>query len=103
MYKIGSEFWPKQLVFIDKILKDERSLFRAYRYNVKNVKVEKNIVFVKSKKYNILLALTLDGFIVANILERSCNKERFQTFILIQVVCYFLFICLLIYLFKIKI
>lgn len=88
MYKVGSEFKPEQFVFIDETSKDERSLSRAYGYSVKNVKVEKSIVFVRGKRYTILPALTLDGFIAADIIEGSCNKERFQTFILTQVVRY---------------
>ncbi|CAB4482871.1 unnamed protein product [Rhizophagus irregularis] len=35
MYKIGSEFKPEQLVFIDEMSEDERSLSRAYGYSVK--------------------------------------------------------------------
>ncbi|RGB42413.1 hypothetical protein C1646_750911 [Rhizophagus diaphanus] len=60
MYKIGSE----QLVFIDETSKDEGNLSIAY---------------------GSLSPLTLDGFIAADIIEGSCNKERFQTFILTQV------------------
>ncbi|PKB97569.1 hypothetical protein RhiirA5_432881 [Rhizophagus irregularis] len=48
MYKIGSEFKPEQLVFIDEMSEDERTL-------------------------------------TADIIEGNCNKGRFQTFILIQV------------------
>jgi hypothetical protein len=90
MYKIGSEFRPEQFVFIDETSKDERSLSRAYGYGLKNMRVEKHVVFVRGKRYTILPALTLDGFIAADIMEGSCNKERFQTFILTQVVCFFL-------------
>lgn len=89
MYKIGSEFRPEQLIFIDETSKDERSLSRAYGYGLKNMRVEKHMVFVRGKKYTILPALTLDGFIAAKIIEGSCNKEQFQTFILTQVVCFF--------------
>src|SRR5436189_33902 len=94
MYKIGSEFKLEQLIFIDETSKDERSLSRAYGYSVKNVKVEKKIVFMRGKRYTILPALILNEFIAADIIEGSCNKEIFQTFILTQVVC-----CLSIYLF----
>ena len=87
MYKIESEFKPEQFVFIDETSKDERSLSRIYGYSVKNVKIEKSIVFVRGKSYTILPVLTLNGFIAADIMEGSCNKERFQTFILTQVVC----------------
>ena len=91
MYKIGSEFKPEQFVFIDETSKNERSLSRAYEYSIKNTRVEKNIVFIRGKRYTILPALILDGFIAADIMEGSCNKERFQTFILSQVVCFFYF------------
>ena len=88
MYKIGNEFKPEQFVFIDETSKDERSLSRAYGYGIKNMRVKKNVVFIRGKRYTILPALTLDGFIAAEIMEGSCNKENFQTFILTQVVSF---------------
>jgi len=100
MYKIGSEFKLEQFVFIDETSKDERSLSRAYGYSVKNTRVEKSVVFVRGKRYTILPALTLDGFIAGDIIEGSCNKERFQTFIFTQLVCFLFF--LFIYLFILK-
>ena len=92
MYKIGSEFKLEQLVFIDETSKDERSLSRAYGYSVKNTRVEKNVVFVRGKRYTILPALTLDGFIAGDIIEENYNKELFQTFIFMQVLCFLFFI-----------
>ena len=83
------EFRPEQFVFIDETSKDERSLSRAYGYSLKNMRVEKHMVFIRGRRYTILPALTLDGFIAAEIIEGSCNKEQFQTFILTQVVCFF--------------
>ena len=44
------------------------------------------MVFIRGKRYTILPALTIDGFIAADIMEGSCNKDRFQTFIIIQVI-----------------
>ncbi|UZO23086.1 uncharacterized protein OCT59_015430 [Rhizophagus irregularis] len=75
-----------------EVNKDERSLSRAYGYCLKNMRVEKHVVFVRGKRYTILPVLTLDGFIAADIMKGSCNKKRFQTFILTQVVCFFSFI-----------
>ncbi|RIA86498.1 hypothetical protein C1645_829195 [Glomus cerebriforme] len=57
-----SDFTPKQLIFIDEIAKDE------------------------GNRYTILPALTLDGFIAAEVIERSCTKELFQAFIINQVI-----------------
>ncbi len=83
-----SEFSSEQLIFIDETAKDERSLNRAYGYSTINTRAKKSVVFVRGNRYTILPALTLDGFIAAEIIEGSCNKEKFQTFIVNQVVRY---------------
>jgi len=83
-----SEFSPKQLIFIDETSKDERTLSRVYGYSVINTRAKKSVVFVRGIRYTILPALTLDGFIAADIIEGSCNKEKFQAFIVNQVVSY---------------
>ncbi len=83
-----SEFSSEQLIFIDETAKDERSLSRAYGYSVVNTRAKKSVVFVRGNRYTILPALILDGFIAAEIIEGSCNKEKFQTFIVNQVVSY---------------
>ncbi|GES89074.1 hypothetical protein GLOIN_2v1434041 [Rhizophagus clarus] len=44
------------------------------------------MVFVRGKRYTILPALTLDGFVAVDIFEGACNKKRFIDFILDQVV-----------------
>jgi hypothetical protein len=41
--------------------------------------------------------LSLEGFIAVDIMEGSCDKERFQTFVLTQLVKYFYFIFIIIY------
>ncbi|GBB92026.1 hypothetical protein RclHR1_19540002 [Rhizophagus clarus] len=43
------------------------------------------MVFVRGKRYTILPALTLDGFVAVDIFEGACNKKRFIDFILDQV------------------
>lgn len=83
-----SDLNPEQLIFIDETAKDERSLSRAYGYSTVNTRAKKSVVFVRGKRYTILPALTLDGFIAAEIIEGSCNKELFQAFIINQVVKY---------------
>lgn len=86
MYQIGIEYSAEQLIFIDETSKDERSVSRLYGYSYKNIRAIKKVVFVRGKRYTILPALTTDGFIAADIMEGSCDKDRFQTFILTQVV-----------------
>ena len=83
-----SDFNPEQLIFIDETAKDEQSLSRAYGYSTINMKAKKSVVFIRGTRYTILPALTLDGFIAAEIIEGSCTKELFQTFIINQVVKY---------------
>jgi hypothetical protein len=90
MYQIGIEYNAEQLIFIDETSKDERSVSRLYGYSYKNSRAIKKVVFVRGKRYTILPALTVDGFIAADIMEGSCDKDRFQTFILTQVVIIYL-------------
>lgn len=55
------------------------------------------MVFVRGKRYTILPALTLDGFVAIDIFEGSCDKKKFVDFVLDQVVSNnmnFYFICL---------
>ncbi|PKY55793.1 hypothetical protein RhiirA4_329807, partial [Rhizophagus irregularis] len=66
----------------DESAKDERSLSLGYGYFFTNTRAEKKVVFVHSKGYTILPALTLQGFIAIDIMEGSCIKERFKNFII---------------------
>jgi len=84
---IGEHYTPNQLIFIDKSAKDERSLSRLHGYSPRNTHACKKVVFIRGKRYTILPALTLDGFISVDIFEGSCDKKRFVDFVLNQVVC----------------
>ena len=86
LYNIGMNYTSEQLIFINETAKDERTLIRLYGYSPINTRVKKSIIFVREMRYTILPALSLEGFIAVDIMEGSCNKERFQTFILTQVV-----------------
>ena len=81
-----SDFNPEQLIFIDETAKDERNLSRAYGYSTINTRAKKSVVFIRGNRYTILPALTLNGFIAAEVIEGSCTKELFQAFIINQVV-----------------
>ena len=71
---------------MDESSKDERSLSRGYGYSLINTRARKNVVFVRGKRYTILPALSLQGFIAIDIMEGSCTKERFKDFIISDVV-----------------
>lgn len=59
---------------------------RLYGYSLRNTPAQKKVVFVRGKRYTILPALTLDGFVAVDIFEGSCDRKRFVDFILDQVV-----------------
>jgi hypothetical protein len=84
---IGEHYTSDQLIFINKSAKDERTLSRLYGYSPQNTHACKKVVFIRGKRYTILPALTLDGFIAVDIFEGSCDKKRFVNFVLNQVVC----------------
>ncbi|CAG8729336.1 22472_t:CDS:2 [Gigaspora margarita] len=71
--------------FIVLISKDEHTIIRRYGYSKTNTRAIKKVVFVRSKRYTILPALTLDGIIAVNIIEGSYTKEKFKEFVISQV------------------
>lgn len=83
---MGSNYSGDQLIFIDESAKDERTLSRQYGYSLRNTRAVKKNVFVRGKRYTILPALSLDGIIALDIIEGSCDKHRFNQFIMNQVV-----------------
>ena len=88
-------YTSEQLIFVDETAKDERTLTRLYGYSPINTRAKKSVVFVRGTRYTILPALSLEGFIAVDIMKGSCDKERFQTFILTQVVIKIKFITIL--------
>ncbi|GES80747.1 homeodomain-like protein [Rhizophagus clarus] len=82
----GSQYRPDQLIFIDESSKDERTLNRSYGYSNRGCKFQHNVIFLRGKRYTILPALSFDGYIAVDIIEGSCNKERFKDFILSKVI-----------------
>ena len=74
------------MIFLDESSKDERSISRLYGYSFKNQPINQKVVFVHGKRFTILPALTLEGYIAFDIMEGNCTKERFQSFSLAQVV-----------------
>ena len=62
------------MIFIDESAKDERSLSRFYGYAPVNTRAQKKVVFVRGKRYTLLPALSLDGFIAMDIFKGSCDE-----------------------------
>lgn len=85
--KVGRNYRPEQLIFMDEAAKDERSLSHGYGYSLKNTFATKKNVFVRGIRYTILPALSLQGIIAVDIIEGNCTKERFKEFVISNVVC----------------
>lgn len=83
---IGSHFWPEQLIFLDESAKDERTTCRQYGYPPRNKRAVKKVVYIRGTQYTLLSAMSLDNIITLDIMQGSCNKERFFKFILAKVV-----------------
>ncbi|PKB98454.1 hypothetical protein RhiirA5_262809, partial [Rhizophagus irregularis] len=66
--------------------KDERTLTRLYGYSPRNIRACKKVVYVRGKRYTILPALTLDGFVAVDVFEGACDKNKFINFVLNKVV-----------------
>ncbi|CAG8807199.1 3505_t:CDS:2, partial [Gigaspora margarita] len=73
--KIRENYTCDQLIFLDESSKDERNLTCYYGYSFIDTCVQKKIVFVRKKRYTILLALIIDGIIALDIIEGSCNRK----------------------------
>jgi hypothetical protein len=91
--KVGRDYKPEQLIFMDEASKDERTLSRGYGYSLKNTFAIKKNVFVRGVRYTILPALSLQGIIAVDIMEGSCTKEKFKEFVISNVVCMVSLVC----------
>ena len=80
------QYRTDQLVFMDESLKDDCTMTRLYSYSKVNSRALKKIVFIRGKRYTILLALTKQGIIAVDIMEGSCTKQRFKEFVVSQIV-----------------
>ncbi|GBB91264.1 hypothetical protein RclHR1_18430004 [Rhizophagus clarus] len=83
---IGEHYTRNQLIFLNESAKVERSLTRLYGYSPKNIRAQKKVAFIRGKRYTILPALTLEGFVAVDIFEGSCDRKKFVDFVLDQVV-----------------
>ncbi|GBB98439.1 hypothetical protein RclHR1_32280001 [Rhizophagus clarus] len=84
--KVGRDYKPEQLIFMDEVAKDERSLSQGYGYSLKNTFATKKNVFVREIRYIILPALSLQGIIAVDIIEGNCTKKRFKEFVISNIV-----------------
>ena len=79
-----NHYTRNQLIFLDESAKDERSLFRLYGYSPRNTPAQKKVVFVCGKRYTILPALTMEGFVAVDIFEGLCDKKNLLILFLVK-------------------
>jgi len=80
LFDIG-EFDPKQLVFVDKSACNKRTTHRGYGWAIKGERCKKLQCFVRGKRYSILPALSLSGFLHVKVREGSFTTSSFEEFI----------------------
>ena len=77
----GSEF-----IFVDETSKDERTWARHYGCAMSGSRASLSDVFVRGDRYSLVAAMTIDGYIAADVVEGSYDRELFYAFITQQVV-----------------
>ena len=81
---IGDHYTQNQLIFLDESAKDGRNLSWLYEYTSKNTSAQKKVVFIYGKRYTILLAFTMEGFVAIDIFKGSCDKKNLLILFLIK-------------------
>ncbi|GBC54030.2 hypothetical protein GLOIN_2v1435777 [Rhizophagus irregularis DAOM 181602=DAOM 197198] len=59
--------------------------YTQYGYPPRNKRAVKKVVYIRGTQYTLLSAMSLDNIITLDIMQGSCNKERFFKFILAKV------------------
>lgn len=81
IYRIGSTYEARQLVFGDESSFDRRTTYRPYAWALKGRRAYRKVFFVRGKRYSILPALSLDGILFCDIVEGSFTAARFLEFV----------------------
>jgi hypothetical protein len=81
-----ANYQPEQFVFVDETRKDDRTTYRRRGRARRGYRAESRVQFVRGVGYSVLPALTIDGFLSAEVVEGAFTKETFQRFILREVV-----------------
>ena len=79
----GSEF-----TFVDETSKDKCTWARHYEHAMSGFRASLSNVFVCGDWYSLVVAMTIDGYIAADVVEGSYDHELFYAFITQQVICH---------------
>lgn len=79
--RMGSNYQPRQLVFVDESSFDRRTAIRGFAWALRGERIRRSCFYVRGKRYSILPALSLDGMLHCDIVEGSYNAARFVDFV----------------------
>jgi len=74
---IGSHYEPEQLVFVDESAFDRRVSRRSFAWAPIGCCARRDF-FIRGKQYSVLPALSLDGIIAVEVLDRPFASATFQ-------------------------
>lgn len=77
-----------EFVFVDETSKDERTWARHYGRAMSGACANLADVFVHGDRYSLVAAMTVEGYIAAEVVEGSYDRDLFYEFITQQVVCH---------------
>ena len=86
MHDILTNYTADQMVLLDESSKDGHTLFHQYGHAPIGETPQESMVHDQGIQYNILPALTLDGYIAICVIEGSIDGEEFFNFVLNDVV-----------------
>ncbi|KIO07409.1 hypothetical protein M404DRAFT_53791, partial [Pisolithus tinctorius Marx 270] len=70
-----------EFVFVDETSKDECTWARHYGHAMSGARVPLSDVFVQGDQYSLVAAMTVDGYIAAEVVEGSYDCDLFCDFI----------------------
>lgn len=76
-----------QLVFVDETSKDDRIIYRHYGRSLMGTNAIIRAPFCRGKRYSLVAALSVDGYIGQRAVEGSVDGEQFMEFIIEDIVC----------------
>ena len=86
MLDVLAMYMAEQLVVLDKSSKDGRTLIRRYGRAVAGSRASAMAPLERGTRYSILPALTVDGYIAAQVVEGSIDGLEFFDFVVEDVV-----------------
>jgi DDE superfamily endonuclease len=81
MTLVRTHFRPEQLVFADESHFNQLTLRRPYVWSIRGERTCRHELFLRGTKYSILPALSLDGIIHLEVLDKAITGDNFRHFV----------------------